>query len=122
ETAMFKEYPDAVKERSGLMYVLKEKGSGEKPANGSKVKVHYTGKFLDGKVFDSSIERGEPIEFAVGVGQVIKGWDEAIVTMKKGEKRTLLIPYWLAYGKHGYPGAIPPESHLVFDVELIDFK
>ena len=122
ETEMLKAYPDAVKERSGLMHVLKEKGSGEKPENGSKVKVHYTGKFLDGKIFDSSVERGEPIEFAVGVGQVIKGWDQAIVTMKKGEKRTLLIPYWLAYGKHGYPGAIPPESHLIFDVELIDFK
>jgi len=122
ETEMLKKYPDAIKTRSGLMYVLQEKGSGETPENGAKVKVHYTGKFTDGKVFDSSVERGTPIEFSVGRGQVIKGWDQAIVTMKKGEKRILLIPYWLAYGKHGYPGAIPPESHLVFDVELIDFK
>jgi len=119
---MLAEYPDAVITESGLMYVVKEKGEGEYPLKASKVKVHYTGKFLNGKVFDSSVERNSPIEFTVGVGQVIKGWDEAVLYMKKGEKRILLIPYWLAYGKGGYPGVIPPESHLVFDVELIDFE
>ncbi|MDM8535653.1 FKBP-type peptidyl-prolyl cis-trans isomerase [Desulfobacterales bacterium HSG17] len=122
EKKMKEQYKDAVTTESGLMYVLKEKGTGENPAKGANVKVHYTGKFLDGKVFDSSVERGNPIEFSVGVGQVIKGWDEIIVTMKKGEKRVLLIPYWLAYGEQGYPGAIPPKSDLIFDVELIDFK
>jgi len=119
---MKEQYPEAVTTESGLMYVLKEKGSGENPSKGAEVKVHYTGKFMDGKVFDSSIDRGKPIEFTLGVGHVIKGWDQAISTMKKGEKRILLIPYWLAYGKQGYPGAIPPESHLIFDVELIDFQ
>ncbi len=122
ETKMKKQYPDALTTESGLMYVLKKDGTGENPAKGASVKVHYTGKFLDGKVFDSSVERGNPIEFSVGAGQVIKGWDEAIITMKKGEKRVLLIPYWLAYGEQGYPGAIPPKSDLIFDVELIDFK
>jgi cyclophilin family peptidyl-prolyl cis-trans isomerase len=122
EAAMLKKYPEAVTTESGLMYVVKEKGSGENPENGDRVKVHYTGKFLDGKVFDSSVQRNQPFEFAVGAGQVIKGWDQGILNMKKGEKRILLIPYWLAYGTQGYPGAIPPESHLIFDVELIDFK
>ncbi|MEN8212381.1 MAG: peptidylprolyl isomerase [Thermodesulfobacteriota bacterium] len=122
EKEMKEKYPDAVTTDSGLMYVLKEKGSGDNPSKGAKVKVHYTGKFMDGKVFDSSIDRGKPIEFNLGVGHVIKGWDQAISTMKKGEKRVLLIPYWLAYGTQGYPGAIPPESHLIFDVELVDFE
>ena len=122
EKKMKEQYKDAVTTESGLMYVLKEKGTGEIPVKGANVKVHYTGKFLDGKVFDSSVERGNPIEFSVGTGQVIKGWDQAILTMKKGEKRVLLIPYWLAYGEKGYPGAIPPKSDLIFDVELVDFK
>ncbi|MDC3237143.1 peptidylprolyl isomerase [bacterium] len=122
EKEMLKQYPDALTTESGLMYVVKEKGSGENPSKGAKVKVHYTGKFTDGNVFDSSVERGKPIEFNLGMGQVIKGWDQAILTMKKGEKRILLIPYWLAYGTQGYPGAIPPESHLIFDVELVDFN
>jgi cyclophilin family peptidyl-prolyl cis-trans isomerase len=122
ETKMKNKYPEAITTQSGLMYVIKEKGAGENPLKGAQVKVHYTGKFLDGKVFDSSVERNSPIEFTLGVGKVIKGWDQAILTMKKGEKRILLIPHWLAYGKNGYPGAIPPESHLIFDVELIEFQ
>ncbi len=120
-TEMFLRYPDAIKTETGLMYVLLKKGSGQTPAPGTKVMVHYQGMFKDNKVFDSSYKRGKPVEFTAGIGQVIKGWDQALVKMKKGEKRTLLIPYELAYGEQGYPNAIPPKSDLIFDVELIDF-
>jgi len=121
ETEMYLRYPNAQKTASGLMYVQLKKGSGPSPEPGAKVTVHYTGKFKDGKVFDSSYDRGKPIAFIAGKGQVIKGWDEALLAMKKGEKRILLIPYRLAYGANGYR-AIPPKADLIFDVELIDFK
>lgn len=121
ETEMYLRYPKALKTESGLMYVVLQQGSGSHPEKGDKVQVHYTGKFKDGKVFDSSIDRGTPIEFPVGTGRVIKAWDEALLLMKKGEKRTLLIPYRLAYGDRGYPDAIPPKADLIFDVELISF-
>ena len=90
------------------------------------VKVHYTGKLLDGTVFDSSRDnpqaQGQPIDFTVGVGMVIPGWEEGIMSMKKGGKRTLIIPSGLGYGAEGAPGAIPPNSVLVFDVGLVDFS
>ncbi len=121
ETEMYLRYPNAQKTASGLMYVQLKKGSGPSPEPGAKVTVHYTGKFKDGKVFDSSYDRGKPIEFTAGKGQVIKGWDEALLAMKKGEKRILLIPYRLAYGANGYR-TIPPKADLIFDVELIDFQ
>lgn len=105
----------------GLYYVKTQDGTGEKPSKGSTVKAHYTGYLLDGTVFDTSIERGEPIEFVLGVGQVIPGWDEGIALMSKGEKAVLYIPYYLAYGDRDL-GVIPPFSNLVFEVELIDFK
>lgn len=106
---------------TGLYYVKTQDGTGEKPSKGSTVKAHYTGCLLDGTVFDTSIERGEPIEFVLGVGQVIPGWDEGIALMSKGEKAVLYIPYYLAYGDRDL-GVIPPFSNLVFEVELIDFK
>ena len=106
---------------TGLYYVKTQDGTGEKPSKGSTVKAHYTGCLLDGTVFDTSIERGEPIEFVLGVGQVIPGWDEGIAMMSKGEKAVLYIPYYLAYGDRDL-GVIPPFSNLVFEVELIDFK
>lgn len=106
---------------TGLYYVKTQDGTGEKPSKGSTVKAYYTGYLLDGTVFDTSIERGEPIEFVLGVGQVIPGWDEGIAMMSKGEKAVLYIPYYLAYGDRDL-GVIPPFSNLVFEVELIDFK
>jgi len=113
-------WPDAKQTSSGLRYVVKENGTGaDSPVMGQKVTVHYTGTLLDGRVFDSSVNRGVPAEF--NIGQVIEGWNEALQTMKKGEKRTLIIPPELGYGKQGYPGVIPPNSYLIFEVELIDF-
>ena len=107
---------------SGLKYIVIEPGEGDKPEKGKKVKVHYTGKLEDGRVFDSSIKRGVPIEFTLGVGQVIKGWDEGIADMKVGEKRQLIIPPDLGYGPNGHPPVIPPNSTLIFDVELVEIN
>ena len=107
---------------SGLKYIIIEEGTGEKPKKGQKVKVHYTGKLEDGSVFDSSVKRGVPIEFTLGVGQVIPGWDEGIADMKVGEKRQLIIPPDLGYGPNGYPPVIPPNSTLIFDTELVEIN
>lgn len=113
-------WPKAIKTPSGLQYVVLKEGDGKAhPKYGQKVTVHYTGTLLDGRMFDSSVHRGEPATFAIG--QVIDGWNEALQTMSKGEKRTLIIPPELGYGVHGYPGIIPPNSYLIFDVELLDF-
>lgn len=115
------QWPDAVTTPSGLKYVVTQKGSGtDTPAAGTMVKAHYTGKLLDGTKFDSSVDRGEPISFPVGKGRVIKGWDEAFLSMTKGEKRVLIIPSHLGYGPSGR-GPIPPNATMVFDVELVDF-
>jgi peptidyl-prolyl cis-trans isomerase A (cyclophilin A) len=102
---------------SGLGYMVLTEGTGAKPSATSNVKVHYTGTFLDGKIFDSSVQRGQPIDF--GLNQVIPGWTEGVQLMKEGAKYKLYIPYQLAYGEQGYPGAIPPKSDLIFEVELI---
>ena len=108
--------------QSGLYYVMTQEGNGEKPEAGQMVKVHYTGKLLDGTVFDSSVERGEPIDIPIGVGQVIPGWDEGIQLMSKGEKGVLYIPYYLAYGDRQAGDKIVPFSNLIFEVELVDFE
>ena len=105
--------------KSGLKYVDKVIGAGPQPKTGQTVKVHYTGWLTDGKKFDSSVDRGQPFEFVIGVGQVIKGWDEGVSTMKVGSKRKLIIPSNLGYGKTGAGNSIPPDSILVFDVELL---
>ena len=111
-----------MKTASGLEYIEVEAGTGTQSEAGKTVSVHYTGKFQDGKVFDSSIPRGEPITFRLGVGQVIKGWDEGIALMKVGGKAQLVIPPALGYGERGAGGAIPPNATLVFDVELVAVK
>ncbi|WP_338560611.1 FKBP-type peptidyl-prolyl cis-trans isomerase [Acinetobacter sp. KS-LM10] len=102
---------------SGLQYKVTQAGTGKQPTTTSVVTVHYTGKLLNGKVFDSSVERGEPIEFPLN--GVIPGWTEGLQLMKEGGKATLYIPAQLAYGQQGVPGTIPPNSTLIFDVELI---
>jgi FKBP-type peptidyl-prolyl cis-trans isomerase len=115
-------YNTAHKLVSGLRYIERAPGTGTAtPHAGDTVLAHYDGRLLDGTRFDSSYERNEPLSFHVGVGEVIKGWDEAFLGMKKGEKRTLIIPYWLGYGVTGHPPTIPARATLVFEVELIDF-
>ena len=104
---------------SGLYYFETKAGAGIQPVAGDKVKVHYIGKFLNGAIFDSSYDRNQPIEFTLGVGKVIPGWDEAIALMKEGGTANLIIPSNLAYGATGY-GSIPPYTTLIFDVELIN--
>ena len=103
---------------SGLYFISKKAGKGAQAVAGQKVAVHYTGKLLDGTKFDSSYDRNEPIEFMLGQGQVIPGWDEGIAMMREGEKAVLLIPSKLAYGERGNQ-VIPPCAPLVFDVELV---
>lgn len=113
-------WPGTTKTDSGLRYIVEIDGDGgESPKMGTSVTVHYTGTLLDGTKFDSSIDRGEPATFKVG--QVIQGWNEALMEMTKGEKRTLVIPPELGYGERGYPGVIPGNAYLVFEVELLDF-
>ncbi len=113
-------WPDAVETDSGLRYIVEKKGDGgESPEMGTAVTTHYTGTLLDGTKFDSSVDRGQPATFKIG--QVIPGWNEALMDMTRGEKRTLIIPPELGYGERGYPGVIPPNSYLVFEVELLDF-
>ena len=122
EKSISDKWPDAKKTSSGLLYVIKEEGAGETPQPGTTISAHYTGRLLENNMkFDSSYDRGEPISFKVGVGQVIPGWDEALLAMKKGEKRVIIIPPELGYGARGAGGVIPPNAWLVFDVELVSF-
>jgi peptidylprolyl isomerase len=113
---------DEVETDEGLIYQDTECGSGAEAEQGSTLLVHYTGKLEDGTKFDSSLDRGEPIPFVLGAGDVIAGWDIGFEGMKVGGKRTLTIPPELGYGEAGYPPTIPPNATLVFDVELVEVQ
>jgi peptidylprolyl isomerase len=113
---------DTITTASGLRYIVVAQGNGAQAESGKMVKVHYTGFLMDGKIFDSSIERDQPIEFPLGRGAVIKGWDEGIALMKVGDKLRLIIPPSLGYGDMGSPPVIPAKATLIFDVELVEVK
>jgi len=116
-------YGTAHKLPSGLRYIVRAPGIGtQTPTIGDEIIAHYEGRLLDGTSFDSSYRRAVPFVFRLGTGAVIRGWDEAFSSMKKGEKRTLIIPYWLAYGEKGRPPSIPGKATLIFEVELIDWR
>lgn len=115
-----KKNPEVKETASGLQYMVLQEGKGEHPTATSRVTVHYTGKLIDGTVFDSSVDRGEPITF--GLNQVIRGWTEGLQLMTPGSKYRLFIPYNLAYGENGAGAMIPGGATLIFDVELISFE
>ncbi|MCB0433699.1 MAG: FKBP-type peptidyl-prolyl cis-trans isomerase, partial [Mangrovimonas sp.] len=110
------------KTESGLRYQILQEGAGEKAQKGKTVSVHYKGQLADGTVFDSSYKRNQPIEFPLGVGHVIPGWDEGIQLLSVGDKARFVIPSDLAYGSRGAGGVIPPHATLIFDVELMKVK
>ena len=115
-------YPTAQKTKSGLWYVVEQVGTGAQAVAGKTVAVHYAGALDNGQEFDNSFKRGQPIEFKLGAGQVIPGWDEGIALMSEGAKYKLIIPSHLGYGKRGAGGVIPPNATLVFDTELVSVK
>jgi peptidyl-prolyl cis-trans isomerase A (cyclophilin A) len=115
-------FPTAQKTASGLYYVVQKEGNGPQAEKGKKVEVHYTGTLWDGTKFDSSYDRGQPLPFTLGIGQVIAGWDEGIALMKVGGKIKLIIPSKLGYGERGAGGVIPPNADLIFDSELISVQ
>ena len=131
-TAVYAEQPAAKKDAGNITQLIKtdkKLGKGEKATSGREVAVHYTGWLYDktapghkGKKFDSSLDRGKPIEFKLGAGMVIDGWEAGIEGMKVGGQRTLIIPPFLGYGAEGAPGAIPPNATLIFDVELLGVR
>ncbi|GEL09345.1 peptidyl-prolyl cis-trans isomerase A (cyclophilin A) [Flavobacterium glycines] len=122
EEAMEKLAAGFEKTESGLRYQFIQRGEGKKAENGKTVSVHYTGQLPDGKVFDSSYPRKKPIEFPLGQGNVIEGWDEGIALLQVGDKARFVIPAHLGYGSRGAGGVIPPNATLIFDVELMDVK
>ncbi len=111
-----------IKTSTGLKYIDMVEGDGSSPRNGRRVIVHYTGYLMDGTTFDSSVDKGEPLSFIMGAQQVIQGWEEGIMTMNIGGKRKLIVPPDLGYGAEGYPGFIPGNAVIIFDIELLDVQ
>jgi len=109
---------------SGLRYKILQRGTGDAtPSRANLVTVHYRGELQSGQVFDpGSRARGKPFQFRVGVGHVVRGWDEAVLTMKKGEKRLVIVPFWLGYGVNGKTPIIPPRAPMIFEIELLDWE
>ncbi|MGC6429646.1 MAG: peptidylprolyl isomerase [Jejuia sp.] len=122
EAALDKVAAGFEKTESGLRYQILQKGNGVKAEKGKTVSVHYKGQLIDGTVFDSSYKRNQPIDFPLGIGQVIAGWDEGIGLLNVGDKARLVIPSHLGYGSRGAGGVIPPDANLIFDVELMNVK
>ena len=108
--------------KSGMYYIENNTGKGKKAVSGNILTVHYTGKFINGKIFDSSYNRNIPFSFRLGERQVIKGWEDGFSNMKRGGKAVFIIPSELAYGKEGYSTIIPPYTSLIFEVELLEIK
>ena len=123
ETKKFEQIKEGMQQTpSGLYYKITKQGEGKRAEKGNVVAVHYSGKLVSGQEFDNSFRRGQPIEFPVGIGQVIRGWDEGILLLKEGDAATFLIPPDLGYGARGAGGVIPPNAWLIFDVELVKVK
>ncbi|MDR0463838.1 MAG: FKBP-type peptidyl-prolyl cis-trans isomerase [Treponema sp.] len=116
------DYPNTQITPSGIRYIILKEGSGGKPARGRNVSVHYSGRLLNGTVFDDSSLRGQPLEFQAGTGRVIPGWDETVMDMRAGEKRLVIIPPELAYGDREVSGVIPANSFLIFEMELVSIR
>jgi peptidylprolyl isomerase len=116
------DYPDAQQTASGIYYIIQKRGTGNKPNRGQTVSVHYTGRLLNGNVFDDSVMRGRPLDFPAGTGAVIQGWDETVLDMSVGETRQVIIPPELAYGDRAVGGVIPANSFLVFTMELVGIR
>lgn len=115
-----KHFPEAKKTSTGIRYIVLREGEGEPPLPGDKALVLYTGRLLNGKIFDQHLDAKDPFAVHVRRGEVIEGWDQILQFMKKGEKRIVIIPSEMAYGSHGYPPAIPRDATLVFEMELVD--
>lgn len=117
-----KTWPQAKKTNSGMRYIIEREGTGPTPKPGNSVSVHYTGRLLDGKIFDQNHDPASPFTFRVGRDQVIQGWDQILPMMKRGEKRLVIVPPELAYGSRGQPPKIHRNATLVFEIELLEIK
>jgi FKBP-type peptidyl-prolyl cis-trans isomerase len=115
-------FPDTLLSTSGIRFRIMREGAGQKPIAGRRVSAHYIGRLLDGTEFDNSYRRGQPFEFVLLAGQVIRGWDQTVMDMRVGEKRFVVIPYRLGYGERGSPPTIPARATLVFEIELVGVR
>lgn len=115
-------FPDTLVNVWGIRFKILQEGTGPKPVSGNRVTVHYVARLLDGTEFDSSAKAGKPYTFQLMSGRVIRGWDEAVIDMRKGERRLIVVPYKYAYGSNGRPPVVPPRAPLVFEIELLEFN